>query len=361
MDPATEAADRAAVPDIVPDTPADAVPDADAGGRPELTAAQVHELIAAGKDVYNARVKRLKFKGTVPGPVRFRNCVLVQPEFDKVTFADDAAFVGCTIDRPAFRGAVVFEKSLDLGTAVVVKGAFQKVTVRGKFTAAFAEFRGKGAFLDCHFHGPAGFWEAKFPGWADFKGCHFHADADFRSAHFGQGVNFDKCAFHADFLFRGAAVEKKFDAGDATFHRLLDLSKAKLRDFAYLEGITQPPGQTFAFLNTVAERIRVRPEQVENRLASETAGRYDDAMQEYGLLKSCYTHLHRYDQEDWAFYRFKVAQRRSRPTTWAKPGPSGGRPGTGCFSISAAGTVPTPYVPCAWRRRSCWGSRCCTR
>ena len=33
-------------------------------------------------------------------------------------------------------------------------------------------------------------------------------------------------------------------------------------------------------------------------------------MQEYGLLKRVFEGLHRYEQEDWAFYRFKVNQRR---------------------------------------------------
>ena len=86
-----------------------------------------------------------------------------------------------------------------------------------------------------------------------------------------------------------------------------------------MEAIKQGPHQTFGFLNTVAERIRILPSQVEGRLASELAGNHEDAMQEYGLLKKCYSALHRFDQEDWAFYRFKVAQRRAKPTSWRRP------------------------------------------
>ncbi len=308
---------------IVPDPTAD-LPSPEAGGdggtgRKELTAAEVLELIRAGKDVYNVRVHRLAFRGEFPGPVRFKNCTLIQPQFHKATFLDDVAFVGCTLDRPSFRGRVTFEKGFDLGGSAVAKGTVAGLVVRGKFSAAFAEFRTKGVFGDCVFAGLASFWEAKFSGWADFKNCTFEADADFRSMHCDQGINFTRCVFHQAFLFRGANVEKKFDAGDSQFLGLVDLSKAKLHDFAYLEGIKQGPGQTFAFLNAVAERIRVRPEQLKGRLASENAGQFDDAMQEYGLLKRCYNALHRFDQEDWAFYRFKVAQRRCRVTTWKRP------------------------------------------
>ena len=42
-------------------------------------------------------------------------------------------------------------------------------------------------------------------------------------------------------------------------------------------------------------------------------------MQEYGLLKRVFEGLHRYEHEDWAFYRFKVNQRRSKPRSWNKP------------------------------------------
>ena len=75
----------------------------------------------------------------------------------------------------------------------------------------------------------------------------------------------------------------------------------------------------FAFTNALAERILVRPEQLDGRLASEQAGDHAQAMQEYGLLKRVFEGLHRYEQEDWAFYRFKVNQRLSKPRSWRRP------------------------------------------
>jgi SAM-dependent methyltransferase len=75
----------------------------------------------------------------------------------------------------------------------------------------------------------------------------------------------------------------------------------------------------FAFMNAVAERILVKPDQLAGRLASEEEGRHADAMHEYGILKKSYQNLHRYDHEDWAFYRFKVNQRRAKPCSWLRP------------------------------------------
>ena len=298
-----------------PDPPAeDGAP-----ARVDMAPDAVFDLLRAGKAVTHARVRRLKFRGAFAYPVRFHNCTLTQMEFDAATFAEGVCFTSCTLDRPACGKPSTFEKDLDVSHSVLNKAALVRLTVKGKFLALHAAFRGKLVVTDCRFEGRASFWEAHFATWVDFKGCEFAAEADFRSLTADQGFVLTKSKFHGDFLFRGSSVDKKFQADGSLFEGLLDLSKAKLHDFAYLEAIRQGPNQTFAFLNALAERVRVRPEQVEGRLASERAGRFDEAMQEYGLLKRCYQKLYRFDYEDWAFYRFKVCQRRGKPVSWRRP------------------------------------------
>ncbi len=83
--------------------------------------------------------------------------------------------------------------------------------------------------------------------------------------------------------------------------------------------IEQGPGQRFAFANALADRILTNRGQLAGRLASECAGEVDVAQQEYGLLKRNFQTLHRYDDEDWAFYRYKVNNRRARPQSWWRP------------------------------------------
>jgi hypothetical protein len=300
-----------ATPDILPDDPAPA--------KAEMTPQAALELVRAGKPIENAKIRRLKFRGDFALPVRFRNCTLTQPEFDAANFAEEVSFVGCTLDKVISTKATTFAKGLDVGGCVVNRGQLLRWTVNGKFAAAHAEFRGKVQINGCHFLDRVSFWEAKFVAWAEFKDCRFHAEADFRSVICGHGFVLTNCTFDGDFLFRGGCVDKKFSADGCRFERALDLSKAKLHDFVYLEDIEQGKLQTFAFLNAVAERIRVQPTQLEGRLASEIAGKYDEAMQEYGLLKKCFQTLHRFDHEDWAFYRFKVCQRMAKPKSLARP------------------------------------------
>ena len=251
--------------------------------RPEATTADVLALVAAGKPVENVRVRRLKLKGEFATAVTFKNCTLVQPEFGAATFKGDLAFVGCVLDRPLFAKPVTVEGNFGLNGSTVSKARFFQLTVCGKAFFSGAEFRGKAMFEKCEFRQKVSWWEARLECWGEFKACGFLQENDLRSVHCDQGLTFAGCTFAGDFLLRGATVCKKVQVDGCRFERLLDVSKAKLHDFVYLETIEQGPEMRFAFGNAVAERLLVRPEQVEGRLASELAGQHEQAMHEYGL------------------------------------------------------------------------------
>lgn len=304
---------------LLPESEATTHDDTVASGRPEMSTQEALERLHAGLPLENVRIRRLKLRGTFEKPVVIRNCHLVQPEFNGATFAEPAAIVKCSVEKLKTQKPACFEKGLDIGGSTFRQLCLGRVTVKGKLTATHTQFAGKISFVKCVFADQVKFWESHFQCWVDFKECRFEGEADFRSLHSEQGMVFSKCHFLRDFLLRGATIQKKVQLDQSTFDAMLDLSKAKLFDFVYLEEIHQGPDMRWAFLNAVADRVLVRPEQVEGRLASEQTGRHDDAMQEYGLLKRSYQSLHRFDAEDWAFYRFKVNQRLSKPTTWRRP------------------------------------------
>lgn len=304
---------------IIPEPEAVARDTTDATGRSEMSVEEAIERCQAGQPIENVRIRRLKLRGRFEKQVRFKNCVLVQPDFDGATFAEHVAMIGSTVDRLNTQKPTLFEKGLDLGGSTLKRCCFARVTIKGKLIGTHTEFEGKINFNNCVFGDQVSFWEAQFHCWVDFKSCRFEGEADFRSLHAEQGMVFAKCHFQKDFLFRGALVQKKLQLDSSTFDARLDLSKAKLFDFVYMEEIHQGPKMRWAFLNAVADRVLVRPDQVEGRLASELAGQHEEAMQEYGLLKRSYQSLHRFDAEDWAFYRFKVNHRLSKPTTWRRP------------------------------------------
>ncbi len=285
----------------------------------DLTPREALEILGRGEPIRDARVSRLRLKGTFPLPVVMERVELVQPNFDGAHFGDEVILGRCKLVRPTFGKGSTFAKGFDLRGSTIIKGQFRRMTVNGPWRCDFIKAVGPFVAIDCRFADTVRFWDARFAGWADFKDCAFAGEADFRSFHAEEGFKLVDCRFEADALFRGATVSKKWDAGASRFDGLLDLSKVKFNDFAYLESIEAGPGSRLAFHNAVADRILIRADQVEGRLASELAGEHTKAMEEYGLLKRVFEGLHRYDQEDWAFYRFKVNQRRGRARSWRRP------------------------------------------
>lgn len=284
-----------------------------------ITADEALERLRNGQPVENAKIDRLQFRGEFAHPVRLKNCLLIRPNFHKVTFHGEVAIVGSSIDRPTFRGPAVFEHGLALANSTLNYASIQDVDIHGVFNAGDMVVRGPLRMIRCHFFNQARFWGTKASDWVDFKDCVFDAEADFRSMHCDEGLIFKECQFQANFLLRGTTVHKKLELNSSRFEGVIDLSKAKLHDFVYLEEIIAGTKQRWAFHNTVAERILIQPEQIVDRLESELQGQYTTAMQEYGLLKQSYQNLHRFDQEDWAFYRFKVSQRRGVGRSWSRP------------------------------------------
>jgi hypothetical protein len=287
--------------------------------RAPLTAQEALAKLRAGEALENVRVANLRFRGDFPLPVRMRRVTLVQPRFDGATFQGEVRLHGCTIDRPYFERPTEFAQDLDLSGSTLHRAQFSRVTVRGKLSCDNVTCRGRFLVADSRFEGGTRFWEARFNGWAEFRDCAFAAEADFRSFHAEEGFVVHRCRFGGDVLFRGSTVSKKFEANGSRFEGLLDFSKAKLHDYVYLEAIEQGEKQRFAFTNTLGERIRVRTEQLVGRLRSEEQRDHAGAMHEYAFLKRAFESLHRFDQEDWAYYRFKVNQRRCCGRSWLRP------------------------------------------
>jgi len=290
-------------------------------GRPavELTSSDALERLLRGETIRNTRIHGLRIKGGFELPFKMEKVELIQPNFSGADFGGDVVLQACKIVRPTLGHGCRFRKGLSFKGSTIIKGQFRDLTVDGPWRSDNVRTWGQFSVVRGKFGGPVRFWDARLNGWAEFQDCTFAGVADFRSLQAEEGFKLVDCTFAADALFRGATFTKRWDAGGSRFDGLLDLSRAKLHDFAYLEEIQAGPGHRLAFHNAIAERILIRTEQVEGRLESEQAGKHDQAMHEYGLLKRVFEGLHRYEQEDWAFYRFKVNQRRSRPRSWNRP------------------------------------------
>lgn len=266
----------------------------------------------------HGRLKDIIIRGTVrltgefPQGVKLDNCTIRRLQIGGVAITGELQVVGCQIrtfrfiEKSKLAGNVII-KSTKIGRLGMMKSTFESAFRLEESTVTDGLRIGR-----CEFHGQVRLWNTRFECWVDFLSCKFHGEADFRSFHANEGFVIQRSRFEDTFLMRGATVAKKFDLGSSYFAGLVDFSKAKFHDFAYMDRMEQGEEQRFAFENTIADRMLLRTEQLEGRLASVQAKRWEEAAQEYGMLKRNFETLHRYDDEDWAFYQFKVCQRRAR-------------------------------------------------
>jgi hypothetical protein len=290
-----------------------------AGDGGEMAAETVVERLRLGQPVQNARIGRLALTGEFPLPVVLDHVSIQRLSVSGATFAQGLAIRHSEVRRGHVGGQLKVGLDLDLrGTRV------------GRLDLGEAEI-GRDLRLDgviaeqmvrinrCAVAGVVRFWQGRFQDWVECNGCRVGGKADLRSFHAAEGMIFRECHFAGEFLLRGSTVTKKLEFSGCRMEGLTDFSKAKLHDVVYLDGIEPGPGQSFAFENALFTRLLVEPDKLKGRLASENHGHHRAAMMEYGLLKQNYQHLNRYEDEDWAFYRFKVNQRKARPTSWWKP------------------------------------------
>jgi hypothetical protein len=287
--------------------------------RRSMEADEAVKMILRGQTIEGARIENLVFKGEFAFPVRLKNCLLVKPRFEEAHFKAEVSFVRCVIERPVFSKTTTFDSQLSLNAATLVGAAITKLDVKGMVDATNMVARGRFDLRNSRFEQRITFWEAHFAGWVNIKNVEFAGEVDFRSLRADKGFVLNSCRFLSAVLFRGADITLKCDLKGSRFERDLDFSRAKLHDYVYLEEIEMGQEMRFAFYNALGEHILVTPTQLTGRLKSEVNGDHSTAAHEYAFLKRSYANLHRYEDEDWAFYRFKVNQRRKASRTWYRP------------------------------------------
>lgn len=286
---------------------------------PVMDAAEAAEKLRRGERVERVCIRRLKLEGDFPKPLELSNVVLDRPEIRLAVFHGPVNFSRAEVTGLSFgKGPTVFEQGLSFKSCTVRRMRMDFVTVQGSLSFDNSDVYGTIKLNRCELGGTHA-WEAKFHGWFEMKDCTVRGVADFRSSHVEEGMILQGSTFAGNILFRGMTCAKKLDMTDSRCEATVDFSKAKLHDYVYLEGIHTGPQMRFALLNTVADRLLIRPDQLHGRLLSEHEGRYADARHEYGLLKASYQTLHRFDDEDWALHQFKINQRRAKPRSWANP------------------------------------------
>ncbi|MEM6691750.1 MAG: hypothetical protein AAF664_20145 [Planctomycetota bacterium] len=288
------------------------------GSVTRLSSAEAIERLRAGEPVQNVEIERLTLSGTFSEPVLIERCTLKGLSIQSATFEQSVSFRGSKIHRPRFNRKTRFMSSLGLEGCEIRALKMSKISVEGSLKLASARFEHLVKIEAVKFGGISGFG-ATFGDWCELREVEVGNNADLRSCQFEQGLVLRDCKIGGELRLRGASFEKKLELNDTCVEKTIDLSKAKLRDFAYFDDLKLAEGTRFRLANAIADHMHIEPELLEGRLSSEESHDFETACLEYGLLKRNYANLHQYDEEDWAFYRFKQNQRRRRPLSPRHP------------------------------------------
>ena len=285
---------------------------------PELSEEEALNRLRDGQPIERCYIRRLNLTGEFDKTLLLREVYINHLAISEGTFLQNLSLQGCRIRR-TYISKSSFKRALSFKHSELHFLHFDENICEQGLNAESIKASSKVLLTRSIFRGRVRFWEAQFQDWVTLEKSEFHHRLDMRSAHLNAGLTAPGSHFHEEVLFRGTHIAMKWEAIGARFDGLVDFSKAKLNDFVYLEEIEQGEKQMWAFWNTVSERIVIRPDQIEGRLKSEEEGQYETAMREYGVLKHSFEHGNLYARDDWAFYRFKVNERRARGASWTRP------------------------------------------
>ena len=283
-----------------------------------LSEAEALEKLSTGQRLERYYIHRLNISDAVSKNLLLRDVYIYELTMNKVDVKSTVSLQGCRIHR-LYLYQSHFHESVAFKHCSVHFGHIQGCTFEQGLNAELTKVESKLILQQSTFKGRVRFWEAHFKDWVNITECTFKNRLDMRSAVLDAGLTMPNCIFEGDVLFRGTHVMQKWEAENSRFDQLIDFSKAKLNDFVYLTDVRQGPEQRWAFWNTVSERILISAKQVKGRLLSEENEDYAQAMREYTVLKRSFEYGNYYSREDWAFYCFKVNERRAREKSWSKP------------------------------------------
>ncbi len=242
----------------------------------------------------------------------------------RVSFSNIAKFRGkADFYRGTFRGSVWFlgAQFSDVSFAntnfeAQVYFSFDRNTLnernrrRKKGATEFAiqyasVFQGETNFTNTLFYRKAVFENVFFKKFANFENAYFAEESNFENSHFLEGATFRGSFCSQELNFTKVVFDDYVSFDLSNINRRLNLTDANID-----KGIS--------FYHAVIDVVVVEKEQIKNRLIYEglIPGQkhrchFMRVKEEYLILKESFNQRGKFDEEDWAYYRYRLNDRRS--------------------------------------------------
>ncbi|MGF1578188.1 MAG: pentapeptide repeat-containing protein [Gemmataceae bacterium] len=297
-----------------------------------LDADQAKELLREGQAIENATIEALSWsKQTFTTPIVLTDCEIGTLTLSNCVFQEELILRRCRIKLLVLSNST-FEKKCDLKGATVfrirgqevtfqgglncgqsrVAGSFHKSQFHGKTDFGWSKIEGDATFTETQFHGELDFRNTRVTGDGIFEGAKCHGAARFDSSTFGGELKLNKTTWHDELKLARSRITLGVDLTHATLHKATDFRDMTVGRTVKLWYVELGEQQGFRFRGLVSASVSFQRQTVEGHILAEKEGDFKGAAVEYGFLRNMFQEIHRYDDEDWAYYKYKRMHRKSK-------------------------------------------------
>lgn len=166
------------------------------------------------------------------------------------------------------------------------------------------------------FDGTANFTNALFYKKAIFENIFFKEPVSFKNAYFNEEISFINAHFLRGASFEGVYCSMELNFTNGLFSDYVNFDKANINRRLNLGGTAIDHG--ISFYNAIIDVVVVERDQIDGQLIYEgrLSGKEDalnhfKVKEEYLILKESYQQRGKFQEEDWAYYRYRVNDRKS--------------------------------------------------
>lgn len=240
---------------------------------------------------------RLSFNARFCGPVDFYRSVMRGSVWFLGSHFQDASFANATFEGPVFF-------------------SFDHHTLRERNRRKKGGTRDQSLTFVAIFHGAVNFTNTLFYRKAVFENVFFEKPANFENACFAEEINFQNSHFLAGASFKGSFCSQELNFTKAVFDDYVNFDLANINRRLNLTDAAIDKG--ISFYHAVIDVVVVERDQIENRLVYEGLLKeqrykrhYMRVKEEYLILKESFHQRGKFDEEDWAYYQYRVNDRKS--------------------------------------------------
>ena len=239
---------------------------------------------------------RFSFNSEFHGNVEFYRALLRGPVWFLGSRFQNVSFANTTFDGQVF---------FNFDRATLRERNRRRKGKRELALAFVSVFEGQANFTNTLFYRKAVFENVFFKQFANFENAYFAEEINFENAHFQKGASFRASFCTQELNFTKAVFDDYVNFDLANINRRLNLTDATI-------------DRGISFYHAVIDVVVAEREQIARRLIyegmiadQEFKKHFMRVKEEYLILKESFQQRGKFDEEDWAYYRYRVNDRKS--------------------------------------------------